>query len=238
MAIKLKTRRPTGVVPWPLILIEGDEGAGKTYSAAEFSASGLIGQMFWVDLAEGSADEYAAIEGADYEIIDHDGSYRDIFEQIQAVHAEARRAAVADEPPVVLTIDSGSQLWRMLKNWTHERARRGKANAQRLEADPDAVFDVGMNLWNDATERWAAVIHLLQTSPASPSSPRAASRSPRLTTTASRSRTGAASSRSGRSVPRRTWPSIAPCGSGCSAASPRRSSRPAPCACASKRASP
>jgi hypothetical protein len=165
MAIKLKTRKPTGAVPWPLILIEGDEGAGKTYSAAEFSASGRIGQMYWIDLAEGSADEYAAIEGADYEIIDHDGTYRDIFEQIQGIHDEARRAAVAGEPPVVLSIDSGSQLWRMLKNWTHERARRGRANAERLAADPDAVFDVGMNLWNDATERWMAVIHLLQTFP-------------------------------------------------------------------------
>jgi len=165
MGIKLKTRKPTGIVPWPLILLEGEEGAGKTYSAAEFSASDRIGQMYWVDLAEGSADEYAAIPGADYEIIDHDGSYRDILEQIRAVHAEARRAAAAGEPPVVLTIDSGSSLWRMLKSWTHERARRGKSNAQRLEDDPDAAIDVGMNLWNDATERWLEVVHLLQTFP-------------------------------------------------------------------------
>ncbi|MEU9097085.1 hypothetical protein [Streptomyces sp. NPDC048361] len=33
-AVKLKTRKPTGIVPWPLLLIEGEEGAGKTYSAA------------------------------------------------------------------------------------------------------------------------------------------------------------------------------------------------------------
>lgn len=165
MAPKLKTRKPTGIVPWPLILLEGEEGAGKTYSAAEFSASERIGQMYWIDLAEGSADEYAAIPGADYEIIDHDGSYRDILEQIQAVYAEARRAAVAGEPPVVLSIDSGSSLWRMLKNWTHERARRGKRNAELLENDPDAAIDIGMNLWNDATERWMAVIYLLQTFP-------------------------------------------------------------------------
>ena len=165
MPPKLKTRKPTGIVPWPLILLEGEEGAGKTYSAAEFSASERIGQMYWIDLAEGSADEYAAIPGADYEIIDHDGSYRDILEQIQAVYAEARRAAVAGEPPVVLSIDSGTSLWRMLKNWTQERARRGKRNAELLAADPDAAFDIGMNLWNDATERWMAVIYLLQTFP-------------------------------------------------------------------------
>ncbi|WP_324787007.1 AAA family ATPase [Streptomyces sp. H51] len=163
--IKLKTRKPTGIVPWPLILIEGDEGAGKTYSAAEFSASDRIGQMYWVDLSEGSADEYAAIDGADYEIIVHDGTYRDILEQIRAVHDEARRAALAGEPPVVLSVDSGTALWRMLKTWTNERARRGKANAKRLQDDPDASVEVGMNLWNDATERWFEVIHLLQTFP-------------------------------------------------------------------------
>ncbi|REE61461.1 AAA domain-containing protein [Streptomyces sp. 3212.3] len=165
MALKIKTRRPTGIVPWPLILLEGEEGAGKTYSAAEFSGSDRIGQMYWIDLAEGSADEYAAIPGADYLIIDHDGTYRDILEQIRAVYMEARRAAAAGEPPVVLSIDSGTALWRMLKTWTNERARRGKTNAERLDRDPDAAIDVGMNLWNDATERWQDVIHLLQTFP-------------------------------------------------------------------------
>ncbi|MGW1801671.1 LAGLIDADG family homing endonuclease [Streptomyces sp. NPDC001984] len=137
----------------------------NTWSAAEFSASEQIGQMYWIDLAEGSADEYSAIPGADYLIIDHDGTYRDILEQIRAVHTEARRAAAAGEPPVVLSIDSGSSLWRMLKSWTNERARRGRSNAQRLQDDPDAAIEVGMNLWNDATERWADVIHLLQTFP-------------------------------------------------------------------------
>ncbi|GAA0694935.1 hypothetical protein GCM10010193_57040 [Kitasatospora atroaurantiaca] len=162
---RLKTRKPTGIVPWPLVLIEGEEGAGKTFSAAEFSASEKIGQMYWIDLDEGSADEYAAIPGADYLIIEHDGSYRDILEQIEAVHAEARRAALAGEPPVVLTIDSGSALWRMLTNWTHERARRTRKNKALLLADPDAAVDIGMNLWNDSVERWARVMWLLRTLP-------------------------------------------------------------------------
>jgi hypothetical protein len=165
MSIKLKTRKPTGIVPWPLILLEGEEGAGKTYSAAEFSASELVGQMYWVDLAEGSADEYAAIDGARYLIIEHDGTYRDILEQIRAVFLEARRAAAAGEPPVVLSVDSGTALWRMLKTWTNERARRSRNNAALLQENPDASIDVGMNLWNDATERWLEVIHLLQTFP-------------------------------------------------------------------------
>ncbi|MFE7129321.1 AAA family ATPase [Streptomyces sp. NPDC057638] len=164
-AIKLKTRKPTGIVPWPLLLIEGEEGAGKTYAAAEFSASDRIGQMFWMDLDEGSADEYAAIEGANYLIIEHDGTYRDILEQVEAVHAEARRAAAAGEPPVVLAIDSGSALWRMLTNWTYERGRRTTKNRALLQGDPDAAYDIGRNLWNDALERWNRIIYLLRTLP-------------------------------------------------------------------------
>lgn len=163
--IKLKTRKPTGIVPWPLLLIEGEEGAGKTYSAAQFSSSDRIGQMYWIDLDEGSADEYAAIEGANYLIIEHDGTYRDILEQVEAVHADARRAAGAGEPPVVLTIDSGSALWRMLTNWTYERGRRTRKNRALLHEDPDAAYDIGRNLWNDALERWNRIIYLLRTLP-------------------------------------------------------------------------
>lgn len=161
----IKTRKPTGIVPWPLLLIEGEEGAGKTYSAAQFSSSERIGQMYWIDLDEGSADEYAAIEGADYLIIEHDGTYRDILEQVEAVHAEARRAAAAGEPPVVLVIDSGSALWRMLTNWTYERGRRTTKNRKLLQDDPDAAYDIGRNLWNDALERWNRVVYLLRTLP-------------------------------------------------------------------------
>ncbi|WP_328404019.1 ATP-binding protein [Streptomyces sp. NBC_00390] len=164
-APKLKTRKPTGIVPWPLVLLEGEEGAGKTFSAAQFSASDKVGQTYWIDLDEGSADEYAAIDGADYLIIEHDGTYRDILEQIEAVHAEARRAAAAGEPPVVLVIDSASALWRMLSNWTYERGRRTRKNQALLQEDPDAAYDIGRNLWNDATERWNRVMYLLRTLP-------------------------------------------------------------------------
>ncbi|GAA2154068.1 hypothetical protein GCM10009760_52580 [Kitasatospora kazusensis] len=165
MPPKIKSRKPTGIVPFPLVLIEGEEGAGKTYSAAQFSASKLIGQMYWIDLAEGSADEYAALPGTQYEIIEHDGTYRDIREQIEAVYYEARTAAQAGQPPVVLTIDSVSALWRMLTTWTQERARRTKKNSKALAQDPDADVDVPMFLWNDAVDRWNDVMHFLKTFP-------------------------------------------------------------------------
>ncbi|MEU8919528.1 AAA family ATPase [Kitasatospora sp. NPDC048545] len=165
MPPKLNSRKPTGIVPWPFILVEGDEGAGKTYGALEFSGSNRIGQMYVMDLAEGSADEYAAIPGARFEVIVHDGTYQSIADQVEAVWWEAHRAATAGEPPVVFVIDSGSALWKMLSTWTYERAKRSNSNRAKLSENPDATIDVGRHLWNDATARWYRIIHMLQTMP-------------------------------------------------------------------------
>ncbi|MCX4749249.1 ATP-binding protein [Kitasatospora sp. NBC_01287] len=165
MPPKLNSRKPTGIVPWPFILVEGEEGAGKSYQTIAFSASKRIGQMYVMDLSEGSADEYAGIPGADFEVIVHDGSYQSIAEQVEAVWWEARRAATAGEPPVVFVIDSGSALWRMLSNWTYERAKRSDRNRAKLAENPDSNIDVGRHLWNDSIERWYRIVHMLQTLP-------------------------------------------------------------------------
>ena len=93
----LKTRKPTGAVPWPLVLIEGEEKAGKTWACAEFTASPKVGRCFWIDLGEGAADEYGAIPGADYEVVEHDGGWAykvgDVFSEPFASHADATAAA-------------------------------------------------------------------------------------------------------------------------------------------------
>ncbi|MEU5434517.1 AAA family ATPase [Streptomyces sp. NPDC020719] len=163
---RLRTRKPTGVVPWPKILIEGEEKAGKSHLAAAFTGSKLTGQAYWLELGEDTADEYANVPGADYLLIDHNGTYRDILGQVEAVHAEAQRAAAAKEPPVVLVIDSTSLLWRMLVNWTNDRARRSNKGQAKLRRDPDAEVKPTMNLWNDAGERWSKVMYLVRTMPA------------------------------------------------------------------------
>ncbi len=161
----LKTRQPTGKVPYPFILIEGEEKAGKSWKGAEFSASEKIGRFLWLDLGEGAGDEYLAIPGAKYELIEHDGSYRSIYEQVCAAHAEAARAAAAGEPPVVLWFDNGTQLWDLLKSWIDSRARKRKSNEAKLKADPDAEIDITSDLWNDATDRWRAVLTKMMTFP-------------------------------------------------------------------------
>lgn len=162
---RLRTRKPTGVIPWPIVLIEGEEKSGKSHQAAAFTGSEQTGQAYWLELGEDTADEYANVPGADYLLIEHNGSYRDILGQIEAVHAEARRAAAAKEKPVVLVIDSVSMLWRMLVNWTNERAHRTPKNEAKLRQDPDAEIRPSMNLWNDASERWQRVMYLVRTMP-------------------------------------------------------------------------
>ncbi|KQP81557.1 hypothetical protein [Aeromicrobium sp. Leaf291] len=163
--LKIKSRKPTGQVPYPLLLVEGPEKAGKSLLPVVLSTSERVGMTYWIDLGEGAADEYAALPGAQYEVIEHDGSYRDILEQITAVYNEAARAAAAGEAPVVIVIDSMSAEWTMLVNWTNDRARRSKNGVRKLQADPDAEIDPTSNLWNDANKRHARIMDLLMSFP-------------------------------------------------------------------------
>jgi hypothetical protein len=161
----LKTRKPTGAVPWPLILIEGGEKSGKSFAAAVLSASKKVGATYWLDLSEGSADEYGAIPGARYEVILHDGSWATIVEQVREAKVEAARVAEAGEPPVVLVIDSMTAEWDLLKDWATHRAKGSDSNKARLQRDPNAEIKVPMNLWNDATARHRRLMTMLMTFP-------------------------------------------------------------------------
>lgn len=161
----LKTRRPTGAPSWPLILLAGEAKTGKTWAAAEFTGDERIGRAFWVDLGEGCADEYGAVPGADYEIIEHDGTWIDIIGQVAEVRDVAREALANGEPPVMLVIDSMTAEWAMLSAWTDLRARRSQSNQKALEADPDAEIDITANYWNDANSRHNRLMNILKTFP-------------------------------------------------------------------------
>ncbi|MFF0823023.1 AAA family ATPase [Micromonospora haikouensis] len=165
----LRTRQPTGRVPWPLILIEGGEKSGKSWACAQFSTSPRIGQMYWIDLGEGAADEYGAIPGARYLVVEHDGTWAQIQGAVDAVKAEAARAAQAGEPPVVLVIDSMTAEWDLLKDWASDKARRrhnAKArqyNRPQLAADEEPK--ISMDLWNEAGARHRKLMTALMTFP-------------------------------------------------------------------------
>lgn len=161
----LKTRRPTGAISWPLILLAGEAKTGKTWAAAAFTGDERVGRSFWLDLGEGCADEYGAVPGADYEIIEHDGTWIDIIAQVTEVRDVAAEALAKGEKPVTLTIDSMTAEWAMLSAWTDVRARRSANNKKMLEADPDAEIDITSNYWNDATSRHNRLMNMLKTFP-------------------------------------------------------------------------
>lgn len=157
----IKSRKPTGIPPWPLVLIEGPEKSGKSWAAAEFTKSDKIGQAYWIDLGEAAADEYAAIPGANYLVIEHDGSWLDITGQVAEIHA----AAAESDLPVVLVIDSMTAEWEMLKDWASKRARASKFAQKQLREDPNAEVKPSMNLWNDAGDRHHTLMRLLMSFP-------------------------------------------------------------------------
>lgn len=161
----LKTRKPTGAVPWPLILLEGGEKSGKSYAAAILSASPKVGRTAWLDLNEGAADEYGAIPGARYEVIEHDGSWQSIAAAIADAKAEAKKDRDNGEKPFVLVIDSMTAEWDLLKAWAESRAKKTDFNKAKLAKDPNAEISVSMNFWNDATSRHRRVMTMLMTFP-------------------------------------------------------------------------
>ena len=161
----LKTRKPTGRVAPPLILLEGGEKTGKSISAALLSASDKVGQTYWIELGEVTADEYGQVPGARYEIVEHDGSFPSIFEAIADVRQEAQKAKDAGDKPVVLVIDQMGAIWDLLKDWAANRARGSRKNRARLAADPNAEIDVTSNYWNDANDRHSRIVKMLKTFP-------------------------------------------------------------------------
>lgn len=152
----LQTRKPTGRVAFPFVLVEGEEKAGKSFMLAQFAASPRVGRCFYMDLGDGTLDEYARL--GDYDLLVHDGTWSSIIEQVRAAAAEPSDP----EAPNVIGIDSGSDLWMMLKAWTDSRARNSKKGRETLKGDPDAEIDAPMNLWNDSKGRWAELLGILK----------------------------------------------------------------------------
>lgn len=161
----LKTRKPTGAVPWPLVLVEGGEKSGKSWAAAVLSSSDKVGRTLWLDWGEGAADEYGAIPGARFEVIEHDGTWTSILSQIKAAREVAQQAVDNGDKPVVLVIDSMTAEWDDLKDWVDGKARRREKNRKALERDPEAEVQITTDLWNLATSRHKELMRLLMRFP-------------------------------------------------------------------------
>ena len=158
----LTVRKPTGLPAWPVLLLAGVEKSGKTYAAAQASASDMIGHTYWIGFGEQDPDEYGQI--GRFDIVEHDGTYRDLLRAIDDV-----KAAVSGDKPTLLVVDSLTPVWELLKNETQEAAwRRAKAKADRANQRFDKAADEvkpPMDLWNLAAQRWGHIMAALQAHP-------------------------------------------------------------------------
>lgn len=143
---ELRTRKPTGKPSWPVLLLAGGEKCGKSYAAAALSASDLIDRTLWLEIGEGSADQYGAMPGARYEIVEHDGSYPSILDA-----ARAMVAVKAGRKPHAIVVDSMTELWDLL------------CSEQQAIADRRNKRTITMDQWNAAKKRWRAFVDVLRT---------------------------------------------------------------------------
>jgi len=151
----LITRKPTGATPWPMILIAGVEKAGKSWACAEASSSPLVHRTIWIGIGEDDPDEYAHIPGSDFEIAQHDGTYRGILNVLEQAVQEPGEGG----KPNMIVVDSMTRLWDLMKNDMEEiflkRLRRSK------KPIPDDL-KLTMDLWNLAGQRWEHIMDTLR----------------------------------------------------------------------------
>ena len=149
--MQFETTTPTGRPAWPLILLGGIEGAGKSWTAAAASALDMFGRTLFLEVGEQMADEYGAIPGAKYEIIRHDGSERQIVQAAQW----AAEQPTTDGKPNLLIIDSMTEVWQVMQDEQQAIANR-RAQAKGRSTASDAT--ITMDQWNKAKDHFNDVV--------------------------------------------------------------------------------
>ncbi|MFE6185449.1 hypothetical protein ACFQ6U_13590 [Streptomyces sp. NPDC056465] len=161
-----RSRKPTGRPNPPIVLLAGPEMTGKGHEAAVGTASDLVATTYWVQVGgiSGTADYYGQIDGARYEIVDHDGSFDDIL--------DALRWAISQPPAEdgrrnMVVIDDVSSVWDLLgdevAHISRKRAeRRAQSNGQRTARLDDPYVDEERDLWGHAKDRWGEMLWLLR----------------------------------------------------------------------------
>lgn len=144
----IKTRKPTGKPSWPLLLAAGGEGSGKSYLAALASSSDLIGQTYWLGYGEQDPDEYGAIPGARFEIVEHDGTISNLKAIVKEIAALPKPAK-----PTLLVIDSGTKVWDAI-------SENAQIDANRRQKREDAVITV--DIWNKHKAHWRGIVDALR----------------------------------------------------------------------------
>ncbi|WP_010120192.1 AAA family ATPase [Corynebacterium nuruki] len=153
-----QTRRPTGQVSWPIIILAGVEGSGKTWAAAEATGAEFIDRAFFLEVGERMADEYGTVPGADYEVIEHDGTWGQIL-------GAARWAAQRSPAPGkanMLIVDSVTEVWTLLSDVAQHMAND---RARRKNRGNGGDAQITMDLWNQAKDALADFLGALRSFP-------------------------------------------------------------------------
>ncbi len=152
----MRTRQPTGKAPWPITLIAGPEKVGKSWASAVASSDRRIDRTLWIGIGEDDPDEYGAIPGVRFEIVEHDGTFRDI--------ERAVTEAVTEPGTNLIVLDSASQLWELLSNMAQAEANKRAAAKAAKYSKPGPVGDaqIDMDLWNKAKTSHRRIVNLLK----------------------------------------------------------------------------
>lgn len=141
----IQTRKPTGLPSWPVLLIAGGEKSGKSWSCAQASGSPRVGRTLWVSVGETDPDQYGAIPGADFEIVEHNGTLNGILEALTEVASLPKQ-----DPPILLVVDSMTRLWEMVTDQAQATAnKRSKNGGEGI---------ITMDLWNRAKGFWGHMV--------------------------------------------------------------------------------
>lgn len=135
----INTRRPSGAVSYPITVLDGPAGGGKTYTAIEASKSDLVDRTFYIPFSERIPNDY---DEFDFEIVEHDGTVRGVLGTIDALNAETAGS------PTLLIFDSGTPYWSVLAEEVQDRA---SARPRRGGQDTH-------DLWVDAAREWGSLM--------------------------------------------------------------------------------
>lgn len=156
---KLAARKPTGKPTWPMLLLAGAQKTGKSYSSALFSTSDLIDRMFYIEVGEGAIDQYGAIPGARFEVLEHDGTFMSIARQVWAATLVPRGPS---GKPHAIVLDSATEVWDLLSGEQQELANARRARKQNGNQTGADEAPIAMDQWNTAKKRWRALVDLLR----------------------------------------------------------------------------
>lgn len=157
----IKTRKPTAKPSWPVLLLAGAPKSGKSYSCALASASELVDGAYWVSFGETSPDQYGALPGADFGIIDnehHGGTIGGLVNVLTEIASEKQGAK-----PKLLVVDSMTTVWDAIKSnlqaTANQRAARRASKYNKVA--PEGDQQITMDLWNQGRGWWRHIVQAI-----------------------------------------------------------------------------